>query len=124
VRGECETFPDDLAHSRVRTFIEAVDAITAEREKAYNAEFGKTSFSITAFVSCGGTVITLALLDPEPTTKTLLAIVGVFGGATTCIGSLFGKQEAERRGSEAREARSAEELNAEAQFRLLQIQEP
>jgi hypothetical protein len=123
VRGECQIWPDDSAHSRVQTFIEAVKAIGSETGKARNADVARITFSLTTLSTCGGAILTAALVDPEPGTKTVLALVGLLSLLSGCGGSLAGLDDAQHDRSTSTKALGNAQLNAEAQFLLLQLQD-
>jgi hypothetical protein len=124
VRGECEVFPNDAEHSRVQSFINSVDKIAGEQEKIEDAGFRDASFSLSAMVSCGGAVMALAALDPEPGSKAVLALAGVLIGFGTCGGSFLGLDKAHDDASDAEAIVRSNQISAEAQFRLLQLQDP
>jgi len=66
----------------------------------------------------------LAALDPEPGSKTVLALAGVLIGFGTCGGSFIGLDKAHNDRADAEAIVRSNEISAEAQFRLLQIQGP
>jgi len=124
VRGECEVFQNDAEHSRVQSFIDSVEKIVEEQDKVEDAGFRDATFSLSTMVTCGGAVMALAALDPEPGSKAVLALAGVLIGFGTCGGSFIGLDQAHDDRSDAEAIIRSNEISAEAQFRLLQLQDP
>lgn len=89
-----------------------------------DAEFRDKTFSIATLGTCGGAVMVLAMIDPELLTKALLGVAGFLVAVGTCGVSILGLKGA-RRDQDASQVIIDRELNnAEAQFRLLQFQDP
>ena len=122
IKGECAVFPNDTDHTRVQAFLDAVNKIEEEQAKLEDAGFRDATLSFTTLTTCGGVALTLALIDPEPNTKILLGLWGVLVAVGTCGVSILGLDKAQDDGAKSQRTIDDQLINAEAQFRILQLQ--
>jgi hypothetical protein len=91
---ECGIY--DVSHPRVQQFIDAVDAredaiLDWESEGRTKNISGFAAFSSCAgtLISGGGVYVTVTAADPEPVSKTILAVGGLIIAGVVCGGSII-----------------------------------
>lgn len=93
-RSECGIY--DIENARVAQFVGAVDGYNDELLSVESGQRSQRKSGIAAFVSCAGTLLAgggaytlITAVDPEPVSKTVLAVGGAIVAGVACGGSLF-----------------------------------
>jgi hypothetical protein len=93
-QNECGIY--DISNPRVAQFVAAVDSREDEIIALESEARTQRRSGVAAFVSCAGTLLAgggayalVTAVDPEPVSKTLLAVGGAIVAGVACGGSLF-----------------------------------
>ncbi len=89
----------DVANLRAQQFIDAVDMREDKIEEFRSGGRTKIALDFASFGSCAGTLVAgggayvlLTAADPEPVSKTILAIGGAIAAGVLCGGSLIARE--------------------------------
>ena|SRR3990172_6742697 len=123
-RSECGVY--DISNPRVAQFVDAIDAREDEILATESNVRSRRKSGFAAFVSCAGTLAAgggaytlITAVDPEPVSKTVLAVGGAIIAAVACGGSLFAYGDANTEISIHEQEMWRQELIAEQSFEYL-----
>jgi len=123
-QNDCGVY--DISNPRVAQFVAAVDSREDEILALNSDAKSRRRSGVAAFVSCAGTLLAgggayalVTAADPEPVSKTLLAIGGAIVAGVACGGSLFSYSDASTEVSIHEQEMQRQGLIAEQAFEYL-----
>lgn len=123
-QNECSVY--EISNPRVAQFIAAVDSREDEILASESNARTRRRSGFAAFVSCAGTLLAgggaytlVTAVDPEPVSKTLLAVGGAIVAGVACGGSLFSYSDANTEVSIHEQEMQRQGLIAEQAFEYL-----